>query len=278
MLPIFLKLAKEEYDFGPRALYQTSVADTFPDHYHDFYEVFLVTYGKAVHSINNSQQLLSQGSLVFIRPNDVHSYAAINYFDFKIINIGYYISEIAPVLSYLGISPSVIDSPLLPIHLKIEGKQFDHLRDMLLELASLYPSQKCRPLFRSFASELYYPLLGAETEFVHTRTQLIPDWLYKLDIEMSKRHNYIQGLQRLMELCNYSQTHVIRSFQKYYKMSPTEYINSKRMVYACELILSNKYSITEICYQCGFNNLSHFYNVFHSIYHCTPKDFAARHM
>lgn len=41
-----------------------------------------------------------------------------------------------------------------------------------------------------------------------------------------------------MELCNYSQAHVIRSFQKYYKMSPTEYINSKRMVYACELILS----------------------------------------
>ena len=109
---------------------------------------------------------------------------------------------------------------------------------MLLELASLYPSQKCRPLFRSFASDLYYPLLGAETEFVHTRTQLIPDWLYKLDIEMSKRHNYIQRLQRLMELCNYSQAHVIRSFQKYYKMSPTEYINSKRMVYACELILS----------------------------------------
>lgn len=145
MLPIFLKLAKEEYDFGPRALYQTSVADTFPDHYHDFYEVFLVTYGKAVHSINNSQQLLSQGSLVFIRPNDVHSYAAINYFDFKIINIGYYISEIAPVLSYLGISPSVIDSPLLPIHLKIEGKQFDHLRDMLLELASLYPVKNAAP-------------------------------------------------------------------------------------------------------------------------------------
>lgn len=147
MLPIFLKLTKEEYDFGSRTLYQTSVSDTFPDHYHDFYEVFLVTYGKAVHSINHSQQLLSQGSLVFIRPNDVHSYAAINYFNFKIINIGYYISEIAPVLSYLGISPSVIDSPLLPIHLKHRRKTIRPSVQHAFRTCFSVPQQEMPPSF-----------------------------------------------------------------------------------------------------------------------------------
>lgn len=273
MEPVFLQLSKEEQQFGPRTTYQKSVSETFPAHSHDFYEVFLVTDGKAIHSVNDKRQLLSKGSLVYMRPSDVHSYQAINYFDFQIVSIGYSFAEIEPVLNYLGISKELIDAPDLPIHLSIGGESFTHLKHVLIRHAKLYPSSECRPAFRAFASELYAPLLLNDSDHIHTRDQIIPNWLYELDLFMSNKENYVAGLPALLSHCNYSKEHINRSFQKYYQMTPTEYINQKRMTYACELLLNKQHSITEICYLSGFHNLGHFYSVFRSIYHCTPREF-----
>jgi AraC family cel operon transcriptional repressor len=273
MKPYYLELSREEHELGPRVLFQDKVRDTFPAHYHNFYEIFLITDGRAIHNVNGSQQFLSKGSLVFIRPDDVHSYTPINQYEFKILSFGFLMEDITTILTYLGISHSVLDMTPLPIHLKVEDDQLENMQRLLLKLASMYPSEECFFFFRSFISEILYLLINPEADFAHQNSLLIPDWLQKLNNQMSKRENYIQGVPRLMELANYSQNHVIRSFKRYYGMTPTEYVNHRRLAYASELILSNKYSILEVCHLSGFNNLSNFYSIFHNVYHCTPKKF-----
>ena len=67
-----------------------------------------------------------------------------------------------------------------------------------------------------------------------------------------------------------------RAFKLYMKLTPTEYINIKRMHSASELLLEGNLDIADICYICGFNNLSYFYAVFRQLYHCTPKAFRGR--
>ena len=235
MKPICIEFPREEKEFGPHAVYQESVAETFPLHTHDFYEIFLVAGGKAIHEVNGASQLLSKGSLVYIRPEDVHCYKAFNYFDFKLFNVGYLPDDFLPILRYLEIPLSVITEPELPVHL--DGN----------------PS-------------------------IRLQSQKIPQWMIQLDKQMSVRDNYIKGTKRIYELSNYSQPHIIRSFQKYFQMSPTEYVNSKRMNYVCELLLTQQHSVSEICYIAGFNNLSYFYNVFHKMYHCTPTEFLKRNV
>ncbi|NQY29801.1 MAG: helix-turn-helix domain-containing protein [Flavobacteriaceae bacterium] len=42
---------------------------------------------------------------------------------------------------------------------------------------------------------------------------------------------------------------------------------------AITLISSNKHSMTEICYKCGFYDQSHFISNFKSIYNTTPSNF-----
>ncbi len=273
MEPVHLQLTREEVECGPRVLCQNAVSETFPLHTHDFYEFFLITCGKAIHSINDSQQLLTEGSLVFIRPDDVHCYKAINYFDFQILSVGFSYDEIAPLLAYLGLPKSLIDKPELPVHFKFTGIQYEYLKETMLQISGLFPGSQCRPLLRALMGTVFYPLIDANMECINNNLQTIPNWLFELDQKMSDRANYIAGLPRLLELCNYSRSHVMRSFQIYFKMTPTEYINTKRMEYACELILENQYSIAEICYMSGFGNLSYFYSVFNKLYRCTPKDF-----
>lgn len=67
---------------GARVLHQCGVPATYKIHTHDFYELFLVSHGGAIHAVNGRSQLLSEGSFVLMRPRDVHRYDFFNNADF----------------------------------------------------------------------------------------------------------------------------------------------------------------------------------------------------
>ena len=89
---------------------------------------------------------------------------------------------------------------------------------------------------------------------------------------MERRENYTTGLSRLLALANMSQEHLTRSFRRYIGMTPTEYINGKRLSLAAQL-LCRGHAVIEICGACGFNSLSRFYRLFTERYGCAPKAF-----
>ena len=55
-------------------LHQYRVSETYALHRHEFYEVFYVLRGQALHEMDGSSQVVSEGTLVFIRPDDAHCY------------------------------------------------------------------------------------------------------------------------------------------------------------------------------------------------------------
>ncbi len=54
--------------------FRSSLKDSHGPHFHDFFEIFLVVRGFAVHNVNGERQRISDGSLVFVRPRDRHYY------------------------------------------------------------------------------------------------------------------------------------------------------------------------------------------------------------
>lgn len=66
-----------------------SLNDITVEHTHNFYEIFLVTKGKVVHNINANKQLLEEGTLVFIRPADIHHYKKYKDENCELINIAF---------------------------------------------------------------------------------------------------------------------------------------------------------------------------------------------
>ncbi|MEG1426944.1 MAG: AraC family ligand binding domain-containing protein, partial [Oscillospiraceae bacterium] len=81
------------HDFDPLTetglLQQNSVSETAPLHTHEFFEMFLVTDGKALHLVNDSVQNIEGGDLVLIRPDDRHCYDFYKSFDFKFTNLAF---------------------------------------------------------------------------------------------------------------------------------------------------------------------------------------------
>lgn len=118
-----LSLSAEEIRAGAGLIKQYSVTETYPMHTHDFYEIVFIGRGKGNHCINGEQQIISDGSLVLIRPKDIHSFKALNYFDFEMFSLGFPEEELQKGLDYLGMPKNVLTEPELPVHLSLEGSQ-----------------------------------------------------------------------------------------------------------------------------------------------------------
>lgn len=247
-----------------------NITEAYPEHSHSFYELLFVSNGTGTHCINGKSHLLESGSFVFIRPNDIHSYKALN-LDFEIFTLGFSENELLHTLQYLDIPLSKIISPTVPAHYILHGNAKTFVEYQLNFMLTKNTKKERQTLFRVFLPIALYLLQNLEVESYEKDE--FPKWLDILDKEMSKRENYIIGLPRMLELCMYSQEHLNRSFKRYLKTTPTEYINSKRLDYASELLLEKNYTATDVCYITGFNNLSYFYSVFKKKYHCTPNQF-----
>ena len=65
--------------------------------------------------------------------------------------------------------------------------------------------------------------------------------------------------------------------RQYYDTTPTEYVTGLRLGYAANLLLISNLKVTDICYECGFENLSWFYKVFAGKYGLTPAEYRRRY-
>lgn len=66
-----------------------------------------------------------------------------------------------------------------------------------------------------------------------------------------------------------------RVFQACLGITPMRYLMQLRLAKAAELLRTQDVGITEICYQCGFQNSSYFAKKFHQRYGRTPREYRA---
>jgi len=269
-MPVKISLPEENQSDGVSFLCQRSVRETFRLHNHDFYEFFYIVKGKAIHNINGENQILSEGDFVLIRPADTHKYEFLDNFDFEIISVGFSCANFSDAIKMLQMEPDFFTSPQMPPVINLRGYNLTDIYRKLCRIERTPIGEDRKLYFRSILPFLLYRFISYSEEQPRSS---IPVWLAEIINEMSRPENYIAGLPRLLELAHLSQEHLTREFRRHLALSPTEFINLKRLNYAAELITEDKLEITEICYACGFNNLSHFYHCFKNQYGCAPKKF-----
>ncbi len=82
-------------------------------------------------------------------------------------------------------------------------------------------------------------------------------------------------IDEVANLTGYSKYHFCSQFKAQTGMSYMRYLNSVRMEHAC-LMLRNGESVQTVCHNVGFENVSHFIQVFKSIRHMTPRQYASQ--
>lgn len=89
---------------------------------------------------------------------------------------------------------------------------------------------------------------------------------------MEENYMYDLKIQDFANLANRSLSTFKRDFKKYYKTSPGNWITNRRLERAKAFLESTDQTITEVAFECGFNNASHFSRVFKQKFNTSPSD------
>lgn len=80
-------------------------------------------------------------------------------------------------------------------------------------------------------------------------------------------------LEEIASLANMTVPSFCRYFKKLTDKTFTNFVNEYRIIEACKLIAEADISINEICYQVGFNNISHFMKHFKKVTNQSPSKY-----
>jgi AraC family transcriptional regulator, dual regulator of chb operon len=258
-------------DIGVNPNFLSSIRFTSPVHCHDFYEFFLITKGQCIHRVNGVEQHLTEGTLVFIRPEDLHYYDYYEEEDCQFINIACAKQIINDAFKYLGDELSMErflrhESPpyvtLPPLERDNLVRRYERLK-LLLTIDKAQARIQVRALVLEMLTQCF---LSSQ----NTGKKEVPLWFEALLMQMQKKENFTKGLERMYELSGRSIGHLNRVFQQYLNITPTLYINQLRLSCAKSLLLNTELTIVEVAMEAGFENLSHFYHLFRETFNATP--------
>lgn len=241
----------------------TSAKFISTEHYHDFFEFCFITEGKIYHSFNGNREILQQGNLIFIRPEDIHSFEVIDSEYFQFINLAVSPETIYDMFKYLGngFKPERFIKAPNPIKTEIPKSETESLKSKFEHfiLMPRYDEGKINSDLRAVLVEVfthYFPMKLWENK---TSVPIWLDWLYK---EMQKKENFVGGIAVMQKIACKSPEHLCREFKKHFNKTPTEFINDTRLNYARNLLVFSDEKIIDIAYSSGFQNLSHFCHEF----------------
>ncbi|WP_027391937.1 helix-turn-helix domain-containing protein [Aquimarina latercula] len=97
--------------------------------------------------------------------------------------------------------------------------------------------------------------------------------------EIVKAHYYENiSLEELAILNNQSLSSFKREFRKIYNSSPASYLREKKLEKSIQLLVSTDLRTTDIAYECGFTNVSHFSKTFKNKYGISPTMYKLTHL
>ena len=81
--------------------------------------------------------------------------------------------------------------------------------------------------------------------------------------------------EQLAKCTNFSYSYFKKVFISKYGLPPVKYITLLKINYACELLIIDKYKISEVAELCGYENIYYFSNVFKKLKGVSPKNYIA---
>jgi AraC-like DNA-binding protein len=126
-----------------------------------------------------------------------------------------------------------------------------------------------------------FGVFASTTEFRYLSSQAsVESFSQKENESMQRALQYImQNFQKdiqirdLLEVTNMSYASFYNYFRRSYRVPFKEYLLDIRVDYACKLLKDDSLNISEIAYNCGFENLSNFNRQFRRLKDMTPSQY-----
>ena len=115
----------------------------------------------------------------------------------------------------------------------------------------------------------------ASSSFSHTESNVESSRIQKVKQYVNDHYADPLKLNDIADLAGMSPVAFSRFFRQRTGRTLSDYITDIRLGYAARMLVDSSKNISEICYECGFNNLSNFNRTFKAKRNYTPRDFRA---
>ena len=254
--------------------YVHSTTEYFRPHYHDYYEIFLILDGEAIHVVNGSKTLLKYGTMVFIRPRDLHDYLLKEGRGFSMLNITFTAQTAEALLSYLGAGfPSDrLLGATLPPQVTLSSSEVEYVLSHMTTIQTIDESygEQTKTALRILLFRILTRFFADANE---DNRETMPGWLWKLCEEMKKNENFTYGIARMLELTDKSREHLSRSIKKHMGVTLSEFVNDLRLRFVANMLRNSNHDIADIIFESGFGNISWASELFKKKYGMTMSDY-----
>lgn len=256
----------------------------FPLHFHNEYEIVYILKSTGTRFVGNSIQPYSAGDLVLLGSSLQHMYrSAPEYYkndkDLRVHAITLQFSKdffdhaISNYPEFNNIKKLLLKSKRGIYFHKNANQRIRSKITRALDLTGLPLLLECLQILSLMSTTNKISLLNREdsestSEFIEADARLV-----KVLSFIKREYNRQLTLKEIAGVAGMNQSAFCRFFLTKTGKTCTEYIHSLRINYACKLLLEGKWTITEICYECGFNNISNFNRQFKRTTKHSPTDY-----
>lgn len=231
-------------------------------HWHDYFELEIVTDGTGTHFINNNKFPLSCGSAFLLTPSDLHSITGFD--DFKVLNICFRGDLLPEKINNFILSNNNLECNLSESELSYILKQIDVIKNINTDF--LFD----RELVTNIISQIILQILEKTTLTKNVKTSSLTQ---KTISFMMKNFKKDITLFEVSKEFSVTPKHLGAVFKKSMGISFHEYLNNLRLKFACKLLTSSDISVKEVAFASGYNSVEHFLYVFKKHLKTTPKAF-----
>jgi AraC-like DNA-binding protein len=254
---------------------------TYPIHNYEEFELNFVEHAAGVRRVvGDSSELIDDYDLVLITSPDlehVWEQNGCNSDDIREITVQFH-ADLSDD-GFLARSPF---HPLRKMMLEARKGLVFPLEDIMRVYPMLDTLSSVKDGF--YAVMQFYSILYELSKSQHTRTLATSSYA-KVEVESDSRRvlkvkNFISKnyrdeirLATLADIAGMSPSAFSRFFKLHTGRKLSEYIIEMRLGYASRMLVDTSKGIAEICYDCGFNNLSNFNRIFKKRKNCSPSEF-----
>jgi len=260
----------------------------YPWHYHPEYEIIFVEKSYGIRFMGNHIGNFTDGDLMFIGPNLPHVWR--NDKDFyqrnENLKVDVYVihfrddslsSDFFNLVEFTHIKKLFLRAQQGVL---INGKDHKEISGLIKQIYHASGIERLTLFLKTLdkiANTKDYELLSSPG-YANSVNMNDTDRINKVMNFLMKNYNRDIKIEEVAELVNLSKASFCRYFKSRTNKTCFQLLNEIRILNACKLLIKSDMTITEISYESGYNNLSHFNRQFRLITGLTAKAYARKYL
>lgn len=251
-------------------------------HYHNNFEISFITEGSGKRIVADSIEEFQPGDLVFLGRNLPHVWIA----DKETRTPSNRTLEMV----FLQFTPNVLSQQLLVLPefgnvkraldfsergIQIVGQTLNEVSEIMLQLPYLKSFERMLHFFRlmDIIGKSDSNIRLASDDYMRKRFKTGNKRIAMIHEYLMKNYREEVNLKKLATLVNMAEGSLCRFFKENMGITLFEYLNQIKTEFACKLLMDMDLSIMEVCFDSGFNNLSHFNKQFRKTTGMPPSEY-----